>query len=141
LHYNTHYYRALASLAWQGLGSVALGYEELGSAGGRVGFATPLATLHKFNGWADAFIATPAVGLEDWHLALGAELPLEIKGKLVAHRFFEEHGTDDLGWELDAVLSRKLTENWSVLTKAAYFDGDTGIADVVRFWVETTFQF
>ena len=26
---------------------------------------TPLATLHKFNGWADLFLTTPNAGLED----------------------------------------------------------------------------
>ena len=29
------------------------------------GFTTPLASLHKFQGWADKFTATPANGIED----------------------------------------------------------------------------
>ena len=46
--------------------SVGLGYEVLGAdSGAGVGFATPLATLHAFNGWADQFLGTPAAGLED----------------------------------------------------------------------------
>ena len=36
--------------------SVKVGYELLGSDDGGYGFATPLATLHKFNGWADTFL-------------------------------------------------------------------------------------
>ena len=43
---------------------VGLGVELLGSDG-VVGFATPLATLHAFQGWADKFLATPAAGIED----------------------------------------------------------------------------
>ena len=50
--------------------SIGAGYEVLGSdendAGvGNVGFRTPLATGHAFNGWADVFLATPANGLRD----------------------------------------------------------------------------
>ena len=33
-------------------------------------FATPLATLHKFNGFADQFLATPSQGLEDKFLKI-----------------------------------------------------------------------
>ena len=36
--------------------ALSVGYEVLGSDNG-VGFYTPLATLAKFNGWADAFLA------------------------------------------------------------------------------------
>jgi hypothetical protein len=39
--------------------NVKVGYELLGSDNGEYGFATPLATLHKFNGWADQFLGTP----------------------------------------------------------------------------------
>ena len=30
-------------------------------------FKTPLATLHKFQGWADKFLGTPANGVKDSH--------------------------------------------------------------------------
>jgi hypothetical protein len=45
-----------------GLGA---GYELLGSDDSIKAFQTPLATLHKFNGFADKFLGTPADGLED----------------------------------------------------------------------------
>ena len=44
------------------------GYELLGSDDGKVAFNTPLATKHKFNGWADKFLGTPKEGLEDVYL-------------------------------------------------------------------------
>lgn len=50
----------------------ALGYEILGSDDGKKGFATPFATLHAFNGWADRFLTTPVTGLRDLYVNLGA---------------------------------------------------------------------
>ena len=53
---------------------VGAGYEVLSGAetnakgaiiDGKTAFSTPLATLHKFNGWADKFLATPIGGLCD----------------------------------------------------------------------------
>ena len=32
------------------------------------GFTTPLATLHKFQGWADKFLTTPPNGIEDMYV-------------------------------------------------------------------------
>jgi hypothetical protein len=53
LHYRARYAHAFASLQ-RGRLSGGLGYERLG-AGSGVGFQTPLATLHAFNGYADKF--------------------------------------------------------------------------------------
>jgi hypothetical protein len=54
--------------------SFSLGRETLGSDH-NVGFKTPLATLHAFNGWADQFLATPAAGLRDTYAKATAPLP------------------------------------------------------------------
>jgi hypothetical protein len=35
------------------------------------GFTTPLATLHKFQGWADKFLTTPVNGLADLYVNAG----------------------------------------------------------------------
>ena len=43
------------------------GYELLGSDNG-VGFSTPFATLHKFQGWADKFLGTPGEGVKDIYI-------------------------------------------------------------------------
>jgi hypothetical protein len=34
------------------------------SGDGVIGFSTPLATLHKFQGWVDKFLTTPANGID-----------------------------------------------------------------------------
>jgi hypothetical protein len=43
---------------------------KAGRSGRRNGRAvqTPMATLHKFNGWADLFLTTPANGLTDMYV-------------------------------------------------------------------------
>ncbi|MCX7677420.1 MAG: alginate export family protein, partial [Alteraurantiacibacter sp.] len=65
--YGVDYLAAEATLT-RGLVGATLGYELLGSdlstTGVQRAFQTPLATLHKFNGWTDQFLATPAAGLE-----------------------------------------------------------------------------
>ena len=43
------------------------GYEVLGADDGAAltSFQTPLATLHKFQGWADKFLTTPPNGIRE----------------------------------------------------------------------------
>ena len=49
---------------------------EIMQGNGVKGFTTPLGTLHKFQGWADKFLTTPANGLED----LYANASVNLKG-------------------------------------------------------------
>ncbi|MFT5806450.1 MAG: hypothetical protein ACI9LG_000713 [Moritella dasanensis] len=46
----------------------------MGSDSGDYGFATPLATLHKFNGWSDQFLNTPTQGLADLYLSVSSKV-------------------------------------------------------------------
>ena len=39
--------------------------DEVLDGNGTAGFSTPLATLHKFQGWVDKFLTTPANGVDD----------------------------------------------------------------------------
>ena len=118
------------------------GYEVLSSDNGGYGFSTPLATLHKFNGWADVFLATPAEGLADFYIHAGTKL-LGGKTALIYHTFKADQPTatiDDLGSEVDFIYSRKFSKNWSAGIKyAAYSAGDTSgtrvDTDKLWFWV------
>ena len=126
--------------------TVGGGYEVLGSDGGMYGFATPLATLHKFNGWADRFLVTPATGLEDAYVYVAGTLPWEIKAKAIYHHFFSEFGNAEVGKEFDIVLKKKLSDNVSVLTKFAYYLTDTpgtagAAADVNKLWFQIDFKY
>jgi hypothetical protein len=52
--------------------------DEIMQGNGTVGFATPLATLHLFEGWADKFLTTPAERISTNY---GSEWDLAVSGK------------------------------------------------------------
>ena len=119
-----------------------VGYEVLGSDDGARGFVTPLATLHKFNGWADAFLGTPADGLEDLYAWFGVTLPGSIPLKFVYHKFDAETGGADYGDEFNLIATKKLSDHFSLLTKFAHYEeGDAGRAGRTRFWLQLAFNY
>lgn len=124
-----------------GLGPVALtgGYELLGSDKGRA-FQTPMATLHKFNGWADMFLTTPAAGLEDIYAGVSAKLPVKALPGLTATVVYHDFGSDvggiDYGTEWDAQVGFKLLKQVGVLLKYADYNADAFSVDTRRFWIE-----
>jgi hypothetical protein len=123
--------------------NVKVGYELLGSDNGEYGFATPLATLHKFNGWADQFLGTPAQGLQDIYVSVGGKLAGG-SWKIVAHDFSADessNGIDDLGSEIDAVYAKAINKTFKAGIKyAAYNAGDTKVdADKLWVWLEAKF--
>ncbi len=133
---------AEGAFAFSGM-KATLGYEVLGSDSGEYGFSTPLATLHKFNGWADQFLGTPPQGLVDLYASLSGGLAGG-KWAVVYHEFEadeESSGVDDLGDEIDLVYSRKFGSNYNGGIKyAAYTAGDTKVdADKLWVWVGMTF--
>jgi len=114
-----------------------LGYEVLGSDDGSYGFTTELATLHKFNGWADQFLGTPAVGLVDTYFSAGFKLPV---GKLsvVYHDFSADEGSLDLGTEVDVVYGLKFAKQYNAGIKYAAYsagDADAGKVDADKLWL------
>jgi hypothetical protein len=126
--------------------NVKVGYELLGSDNGEYGFATPLATLHKFNGWADQFLGTPNEGLQDIYVSVGGKLAGGA-WKVVAHDFSADESSntvDDLGSEIDAVYSKAINKTFKAGIKyAAYNAGDTdaGKIDADKVWVWLTAKF
>ena len=117
-----------------------IGYEVLGSDDGRKGFATPLATLHKFNGWNDQFVGTPNAGLEDLYFSVAGKA---LGGKWLAiyHDFSADvalAAADDLGDEINLQYTRKFTDILSGGVKLAnYSAGDAAFnkVDTDKFWI------
>jgi hypothetical protein len=111
-----------------------LGYEVLGSDDGAYGFSTPLATLHKFNGWADQFLGTPASGLEDVYVSLSGKAA---GGKWVVayHDFSADEGSADLGDELDLLYAKKFGKNYSAGIKYAMYSAGDIKVDTDKLWV------
>lgn len=114
-----------------------LGMETLGTNRG-VGFKTPLATAHAFNGWADQFLGTPGDGLQDVYGKVKTMLPGKVSLLGVYHRFESERNGASVGSELDLVLSRKINQAVSVTAKFAEFKSASGSGrpDVQKVWLQ-----
>ena len=69
-------------------------------------FQTPLATLHKFQGWADKYLTTPSAGIEDSYVGVNGSLA-GWNGQAVWHDLKAEATSHDYGTELDLSVSRK----------------------------------
>lgn len=147
LSYSTDYY--VAELGAQVLKkySLTLGYEVLGSDDGAVGFKTPLATLHAFNGWADKFLTTPAGGIENIYVKAAATLPANLSFLGFYHWFRSAQTDADYGTELDLQLIYKLNTNLSFTAKAAYYQGDDAAptaalrADTNKFMLQADYAY
>lgn len=123
--------RQHADFSWQ------LGEELLGG-NGSAGFQTPFATLHKFNGWTDVFLVTPASGLRDRWLALDGALGGQFSGMKLGfrwHEFSADTDGSDLGDELGFVVSRSFGNSASLSLKLASFSGASGYGDVSKAWL------
>jgi len=116
-----------------------LGFEVLESDNG-VGFNTPLATKHKFQGWADKFLGTPGTGIEDLYLTVGTKVA-GVKLLAVYHDFEAETTSADLGSEFGLVVAKQFGKNYGLSLKYAdYQAGDTGV-DTDKLWLTATAKF
>lgn len=149
LNYDANYYNVEAGLSVKPV-AFGGGYEVLGSGsnsgtgGGRVGFNTPLATLHAFNGWDDVFLTTPANGLQDIYGYFQVMTPaIKVPLKFVYHKFNADYGSGDYGQEYDVVASRKFAKYWTALVKYACYNGQDAPAayTVNKFWAQVEFNF
>ncbi|GAC1609580.1 MAG: alginate export family protein [Aquirhabdus sp.] len=99
---------------------VTAGYEVMGNdssvtsskvgAPKRFAFQTPLGTKHKFDGYADLFLATPAYGLVDTYVSTSGKIPTyignnKVKFEMTYHWFTSAEGSSQYGEEFDLVLS------------------------------------
>jgi hypothetical protein len=119
---------------------VKAGYELLGGSLDDGRFTTPLATLHKWNGWADKFLNTPATGLEDVYIGAGIKRG-KTSGVLVYHDFSADSGGADYGTELDLLVSWTAPWSQTFAAKAAFYDADDFAADTDKYWLYTTYSF
>lgn len=144
IDFNADYYTVEGTIAKNGL-TGAVGFEVLGSDDGTISFSTPLATLHKFNGFADVFLNTPSAGLEDLYGKIGYKtkavgpLPF-INMFAVYHDFNSNEGDSDYGSEIDAVVATKLGKT-GLLFKYAYYDANAFSTDRTRFSVQLDYKF
>lgn len=145
--YDANYTRLEVGYTLSGI-NATLGQESLGADKDKgVGFATPLATGHKFQGWADQFLNTPGTGVEDTYLQVSGKVS-DYAITAVYHQFASVEKTafttDDYGTELDLSVATKLGKNYGALLKAAQYTGDDDgakAADVTKIWLQLTASF
>ena len=119
-----------------GYATFSFGNERLeGSSAG--GFMTPLATLHKFQGWTDTFLNTPANGIDDRYIGMSGKAK-GYKWEAVYHDFDAERGSNDYGHELDLSVSYQINDTFSGLLKWAHYSADTFGSDTSKAWLMLT---
>ena len=145
LAYSANYFLIEGSLGISGV-KLALGVEQLGSDNGVASFITPLATLHKFQGWSDQFLATPPEGVTDLYFTIGGKLG-SAKLLLVLHQLKScvdnAAGQDDLGNEVGFVAATKIGHYDLSLKYADYSSGDSSYTkvDTKKLWLTATANF
>ncbi|MCB9771378.1 MAG: alginate export family protein [Candidatus Omnitrophica bacterium] len=147
--YDADYFHIAPAIVWQGL-TTTVGYEVLGSDNRVFAFQTPLATGHKFNGWADKFLITPVAGLEDMYFDLNYKVT-KLKGNLKVinglmvnaqyHNFSAENGGMNYGNEIGVFLKKPIHEHVTTSVKYAYYDADEYLTDTqkITFDIEILF--
>jgi len=104
--------------------SFTLGYEYLDQ-----GFATPFATVHAYNGFADVFIGQRITGggsgLSDAYLQHSTKLPGGIVWKNWFHIFGDNDSSFNYGWEYDSVLVKKINDNLKAVVKVYHFESES----------------
>ena len=127
--------------------SLSFGIESLGA-----GFKTSLATLHAFNGFADAFLLGRSEGthngLTDTYVSHTIPLCWGLKWTNSLHAYGDNEISTGYGWEFDSVLVKKFDDHFTAIAKFAYFDGSgdafvgaAALPDTSRFSIELNYKF
>ncbi|WP_435628402.1 alginate export family protein [Candidatus Ferrigenium straubiae] len=99
---------AVFKVGYEVLGTDLGATTKVGGGATRRSFATPLATLHAFNGWADMFAAaTPSQGLKDAYISASTKLA-GINLGAVYHSYEADKTTA-------ALSSKKLGDEWNLV--------------------------
>ncbi len=133
------------AVRWNDMTTLSIGWEHLGG-NGVAAVQSPLATLHRHNGWADVFTTTPVNGLRDVHLRVMQELPdvgflSNPRIDFRYHDFRATRGGSHYGteWDVDvnfSVLSRATLGLRYAAYNAKRFDSDTE-----KLWLYLEFQY
>ncbi|HET9429382.1 MAG TPA: alginate export family protein [Allosphingosinicella sp.] len=136
--YSADYWAFEGGTTLQGF-TLAAGWERLGSDNGRA-VQTPMATLHKFNGWADLFLTTPPAGLEDLYASIGRNFgrqgPLDaLTFQLAFHQFDSAGGNLEYGTEWNASVGFGIGRV-RILAKYADYRATGFGSDTRKFWLQ-----
>ncbi len=135
--YDAEYYLLQPGIS-NGPVTLTAGYEVLGGDGSNA-FSTPLATLHKFQGFTDVFNATPPKGVRDLMLDINYQLTdiapfdvLRLWGG--AHHFSAADGGDNYGQEYYVAGAVTFYGVYTEI-KAAAYEADGFAMDTRKLWL------
>jgi hypothetical protein len=123
LHFSNDYLLAELTGSYRNY-SLGAGYERLEGDGVK-GFTTPLATLHRFQGWADKFLVTPVNGILDTYVNAGYRTkglgPLDMFSIALSwHTYESQRLSIDYGSELDFQVQAKIHRYVALVKLADY---------------------
>jgi hypothetical protein len=134
------YLHLMGGLGYKSLVNVKVGRELLSGSREDGAFQTPLATGHKFNGWADLFLVTPPEGLVDWYVS--ADGRVRKASWIVAyHDFSADEGGRSYGGELDGQVLVPTAWKQTFGFKFALYREDGFARDVSKLWLWTQYSF
>ncbi|MEE8058478.1 MAG: alginate export family protein [Pseudomonadales bacterium] len=143
--YDANYLMAEGGITCTGI-TTKLTYEVLESDSGVKAFQTPLATLHKWQGWTDKFLGTPNEGINDIYLSASGKFA-GAKLMAVFHQYTSDvdnaSGDDDLGDEWSFVVTRKFDRYGLQLKYSSYSAGNStfGLTDTDKLWLSAMANF
>jgi hypothetical protein len=107
---------------------------------GNAAFQTPLATLHRWQGWADKFLVTPPAGIDDRYV--GAVMQWHgWNGQLAWHDFDAQATGMRYGSEWDVSVGRKFDDRYELLVKYADYEARDLFTDTRKFWLQLAATF
>jgi len=134
------YLHLVGGVGLSGKLTLKLGRELLGGSPENGAFQTPLATLFKFNGWADKFLTTPPNGLVDWYVSGEGRLR-SVLWIVAYHDFSADAGGDSYGSELDARAIFSTSWKQSFGAQLALYREDGFGTDTTKLWIWTEYGF
>jgi len=137
--FDADYYHLEAGIQAKGV-TAKLGMEILDADDDKGAFTTPLATLHKFQGFADKFLVTPGDGVEDLYASVFTKV-FGAKVGIIYHDFEAEEGSSDYGDEIDLVIAKQVHKNVHVLLKYANYNADDFGSDTQKAWLQVLMKF
>jgi hypothetical protein len=136
--YGLNYYLIEPGIKYEGL-TLKFDYEVL-EGNSTAAFQTPLATLHKFQGWADKFLTTPADGIEDAYVTAKygfGEIGFldSLTALAVYHDFSAEDSSRDLGNEINVGVFSSFHKHFKLSLEYADFDAEDFSTDSEKIWL------
>ncbi|MFK8052515.1 MAG: alginate export family protein [Woeseiaceae bacterium] len=133
--YAAMFWRASAGVSYKRF-SIQFTQERLGSDNS-AGFVTPFATLHRFQGWADKFVAqTPDDGLVNNFVTIAGRWP-GFRYRIQFHDFETDVGSRSLGHEIGFHLQHRIRQNLLIGVKFADYRASRSRSETDGFATDT----